>query len=121
MRASPFIAFDGLPADATQTSLSYHCKYMDKIAGQVVIAGGTSIVGNLIINVSDDFGPENFSNYFTPTNWSLLDGGTISVAGNGVLNIPVLPINAMYVQFVWTPSAGTGGTIKATLKLEGRQ
>lgn len=82
------------------------------ISAQLVATG--SAAGSFKIQVSDDSGPDSYTDTFVPTNWSDLSGASVSVSGSGVYLIPKVDLSYNYIRFVYV-STGTG-TVVANAK-----
>jgi hypothetical protein len=99
-------------AAASQTSIKIDSQVMVAASAQAIIAGGTSIVGTLQIQGSNDpcaFG--NNAKQFTPVNWTNLLATAIAISGNGAFIIPKMDVSYRWLQVVYTYTSGTGGTI----------
>jgi hypothetical protein len=85
----------------------------------VNIAGGTSPVGTLTLQVTDFAGagdPVYADVFAANVPWvSTTGGGTVSVSGNGAYRLLLQNEAAKYVRLVYSYTSGTGGTVSAAL------
>lgn len=127
MRSSNILIFNtgtsltvpSVPANAatTQTSFNIPLSNIYGWAAQVKFTGSPN--GTILVNAScDPFGNNPQLNSQVPVNWTPIDNGsfTVSAAGNVLWNVNLAFYN--WIQFVWTPSGGTG-TLTGRVEIKG--
>lgn len=108
--------FDALDASTTQTSGTLSVAPASRFSAEVDIAGGSGLVGTLQVNYSNEQQPSGLAPVlFNASHW--WTGPQLPVNGNGTVGIPATDFAAKWMQFIWTPSAGTGGTITVVANL----
>jgi hypothetical protein len=76
-------------------------------SAQAVVTG-SSPVGVVKLQASNDFPVAGDLSPFTPTNWSDVANVTVAVTDAGVFLIPKTEICYQWVRFVYTKTSGTG-------------
>lgn len=106
MRVGNFPIFTAGNMSTTLTSAPFSVYQVFGWSAQFVFTG--SPTGSLTVNVSNDPYSTAGGGVTPPSNWSLLASSTeaISSAGNLIYNVDLAFYN--WVQFVYTPSGGTG-------------
>lgn len=93
-------------AASEQTSATIAGQLLSSLSLQVVVAGGSGIVGVLYVDGSNEE---------TPVNWYNPVGASISVSGNVSTGTVALGVCYRWLRARWVPSGGTGGTITVNL------
>ena len=93
-------------AASEQTSATIAGQLLSSLSLQVVVAGGSGIVGVLYVDGSNEE---------TPVNWYNPVGASISVSGNVSTGTVALGVCYRWLRARWVPSAGTGGTISVAM------
>lgn len=103
------------PATSSQTSPAQDTSAVTEMTVQIVIAGGTSIVGTFHVEGSVDVPPSGASlgTGWVPTNWTNLSGN-IAISGNGTYPLSALAGFLPWSRVVYTFTSGTGGTVTCT-------
>lgn len=96
----------------TLDSSKIDAQLMVAASAQAIVAGGSSIVGTLQMQGSNDPCPyQNNAAQFTPTNWTNLLASAVAISGNGTYIIPKMDVSYRWLQVVYTYTSGSGGTI----------
>lgn len=93
-------------AASEQTSATIAGQLLSSLSLQVVVAGGSGIVGVLYVDGS---------NQESPTDWYNPIGASLSVSGNVSTGTVALGVCCRWLRARWVPAEGTGGTITVGL------
>ncbi len=92
------------------TSVVTDCRYMDNISYQVRWSAGSTPLGEMIVEITNQDYPQ-LTNLGQAVTWTPLDfGATISIAGNSgdhLLNINQYPGAWMRIRYARTSGSGT--------------
>lgn len=105
------------PAYIAYTSPAYNLAPASEYTVSVTIAGDNTVAGTLSISQSAT-SPLTLSertSEFTPASNTFSAVGTLNVSGNGTVTSGVFQCSTTSVQLQWTPTAGSAGTIVATI------
>jgi hypothetical protein len=99
-------------ADTSANGVAITADQMTQASAVATVAGGTSIVGTLKFQGSND-APRGspVPTGWTPTNWSDIAGASVAISGNGSFTLGPTNFAFRFVRAVYTYTSGTGGTI----------
>lgn len=116
----PFKAIDAASMGADITSAVTNCKNLDNMCYQVKWSGGSTPVGEIFVQVTNDDLDNTSQNPEATATWTDLDfGSAISVSGNSgnhFININQNP--GAYIRLFYDRASGSG-TMTATLVAKG--
>lgn len=132
MKKLSFTAISAADAATTQTTTWFDTAFVTDVSLQSTVAGGTSIVGTLKLQGSDDiaaadnmpFAPPGPAHWNDVPNTFLSEVAatltyTVAVSGNNSVLYPVTKVGYRWLRVVYTYTSGTGGTI--TVNFHGTQ
>ena len=127
VNATPFVAIPeinangvAVPANVKQTSAWMRGEKWRECTANIIIAADATTTGTLTLQGCNARPPYFDTADFIPLGFQNLpnSAATINVNGNGNYLTDVILICYEWLQWVWTPSAGTTGTIQGTMRFQ---
>jgi len=100
----------------TASSDWFQIANMAKLSALVVTANDNTAGGTVTLEVSNESTNGGGSMMpFTPTTYATVSGFTQTITGNGTGLVAPFDVAYQWARFVWTRSAGSGGTVTVYL------
>ncbi len=100
-------AIDAASIAGAPVSAAIPAEQLIQVSVQGVVTG-SSPVGTLKLQGSNDPILVNYLPKYTPTNWSDIPNATIAVSATGVFLIPKTEICYSWIRVVWVVGSGSG-------------